>query len=131
MENQDKRSFGDKDHNNEVFSKSVRAGKRTYFFDVKQNRVNDLFIIITESRKMINDDGSSSFQKNRLHVHVEDFEKFMDGLNEAIGYAKTNRPPMSERPQKFSEEHKENIIESSNPSNFTDVNFDDLGSDNS
>ncbi len=130
MENQEKRSFGDRDHNNEVFSKSVRAGKRTYFFDVKQNRVNDLFVIITESRKMTHDDGSATYQKNRLHVHVEGFDKFMEGLNEAIEYTKANRPPMPERPTKQTEieDHNNTMDEISKPTSFTDISFDDLGS---
>ncbi len=131
MENQEKRSYGDRENHNEVFSKSVRAGKRTYFFDVKQNRVNDLFIIVTESRKNFHEDGSSSFQKNRLHIHVEDFEKFMEGLTEAMDYTKANRPPMPERPVRTHEESAEPTPapeETSKSSSYTDVNFEDLGS---
>jgi hypothetical protein len=70
--------------NNEVYSKVVRAGKRTYFFDVKSTKGNDLYLILTESKKTTNPDGSESFQKHKLFLYKEDFEKFRDGLEDVL-----------------------------------------------
>jgi len=66
---------------NEVYSKSVRAGKRrTYFFDVKTTKANDYYLVITESKKKFNDDGSSSYEKHKIFLYKEDFDKFAEGL---------------------------------------------------
>jgi len=67
-----------------VYSKSVRAGKRTYFFDIKSTRGNDLFLTITESKRRLNDSGESSYEKHKIYLYKEDFEKFMDGLHETF-----------------------------------------------
>lgn len=68
----------------DVYSKAVRAGKRTYFFDVKSTRGNDLYLTITESKKKFQDDGRFTFEKHKLFLYKEDFEKFSNGLLEAI-----------------------------------------------
>ena len=60
----------------EIFSKSVRAGKRTYFFDVKSTRGNDLYLTVTESKRRYNDDGTFRYEKHKLFLYKEDFEKF-------------------------------------------------------
>ena len=73
----------------DVFSKPIRAGKRTYFLDVKSTRDSkDFYITITESRKRTNADGSFSFDKHKIFLYKEDFEKFTEGLNEVIDYIK-------------------------------------------
>ena len=72
------------DDREDVYSKAVRAGKRTYFFDVKSTRGRDLFLTITESKKHTNDDGSASYEKHKIFLYKEDFEKFMDGLQQAF-----------------------------------------------
>ena len=68
----------------EIFSKSVRAGKRTYFFDVKTTKTNDYYLTITESKKQFTDDGKFTFIKHKIFLYKEDFEKFMDGINEGM-----------------------------------------------
>ena len=83
---------GVKTEREEIFSKSVRAGKRTYFFDVKTTRRNDYYLTLTESKKRFNRDGRFYFEKHKIFLYKEDFEKFIDGLNEAIEYIKTNAP---------------------------------------
>ena len=99
--------------NDEVFSKVVRAGKRTYFFDVKSTRNNDLYITVTESKKTTND-GRFSYEKHKLFLYKEDFEKFKDGLHEAF--------------DKIDElKQTEKYAEKSNSSNYSSVNFDELG----
>ena len=72
------------DKNSEVYSKAVRAGKRTYFFDVKSTKGNDLYITLTESKKTFNDDGRDNYQKHKIFLYKEDFEKFRDGLDDVL-----------------------------------------------
>ena len=80
------------DMNNEkeiVFSKSIKAGKRIYYLDVKKNRKDEMFIAITESKKVISgegDDSQVSFEKHKIFLYKEDFEKFMTGLTQAISF---------------------------------------------
>ncbi len=68
----------------DIFSKAVRAGKRTYFFDVKTTRGNDLYLTITESKRKYHDDGNFSYEKHKLFLYKEDFDKFSDGLVETV-----------------------------------------------
>lgn len=72
------------DKNNEIYSKVVRAGKRTYFFDVKATKGNDLYITLTESKKTFSDDGRDNFQKHKIFLYKEDFEKFREGLEDVL-----------------------------------------------
>ncbi|MBP9998040.1 MAG: DUF3276 family protein [Bacteroidales bacterium] len=75
----------------DVYSKPVRAGKRTYFFDVKSTRgQNDFYLTITESRRKTNSDGSIAFDKHKIFLYKEDFIKFSEGLAEVIDYIKNN-----------------------------------------
>ena len=69
---------------NEIYSKVVRAGKRTYFFDIKATKGNDLYLTLTESKKTYNEDGESSYQKHKIFLYKEDFEKFKDGLDDVL-----------------------------------------------
>jgi hypothetical protein len=82
------------DYNNgdrqEIYSKKIRAGKRTYFFDVKSTKGNDYFITITESKKRFED---GSFVKHKIFLYKEDFNKFAEALNETVGYVKTTLMP--------------------------------------
>jgi hypothetical protein len=74
-----------------VYSKRIRAGKRrTYFFDVRATRGNDYYLTITESRKRFNDNG---YDRHKIFLYKEDFNKFLGGLNEAINYVKTELMP--------------------------------------
>lgn len=78
MENQDK---------NEVLSRAIKAGKRTYFFDVKKSRNEELYLTITESKRKFNaDNGNFYYEKHKIFLYKEDFEKFQDGLSEAVQY---------------------------------------------
>ena len=80
------------DRNDEVFSKSVKAGKRTYFFDIKTTKGNELYLTLTESKKVF-EDGREYFQKHKIFLYKEDFNKFIKGLAEAIDYVKTDLMP--------------------------------------
>ena len=76
----------------EVYSKAVRAGRRTYFFDVKATRNDDYYITITESRKKTGKDGNFTFEKHKVYLYKEDFCKFADGFQEVVGYVKAHKP---------------------------------------
>ena len=72
-----------------VFSKAIKAGKRIYYLDVRKNRKDEMFLAITESKKVVNGESESpsvSFEKHKIFLYKEDFGKFMDGINEAIGF---------------------------------------------
>ncbi|HET6227180.1 MAG TPA: DUF3276 family protein [Bacteroidia bacterium] len=105
----------------EIFSKSVRAGKRTYFFDVKSTKGNDYYLTITESKKRFGDDGKFFYEKHKLFLYKEDFEKFTDGLSEAINHIKSISPV-------FETVAEEPVLEDAKTtgSNFSDVSFEDL-----
>ena len=83
----------------EVFSKKVRAGKRTYFFDVKATRSNDYYVTITESKKRLED---GVFIKHKIFLYKEDFEKFAEGLKETVDYIKANQE-VTEKRYEFTE----------------------------
>lgn len=72
------------DEREEVYSKVVKAGKRTYFFDVKATRKNDYYITITESKKRFDDEGNASYEKHKIFLYKEDFDKFLQGFDTAV-----------------------------------------------
>lgn len=106
----------------EIFSKSVRAGKRTYFFDVKSTKGNDYYLTITESKKRFGDDGKFFYEKHKLFLYKEDFEKFSEGLNEAVAHIKSISPVETEKPASVTETSQN----ANTSNNFSDVNFEDL-----
>lgn len=120
------------EHGNSVrdhlFSKAVRAGKRTYFFDVQSTRRNDLYLTITESKKRMNDDGRPSFEKHKLFLYKEDFEKFSEGLNEAIDQIVELRSGNNEFIDPADEDQSNHTAEKSysDEKEYTDVSFEDL-----
>ena len=83
--------YGRDNSGDDVYSKPVRAGKRTYFFDVKSTKSNeDFFLTITESKRRVEADGRFSYDKQKIFLYKEDFEKFVEGLQDALAYIKTN-----------------------------------------
>jgi hypothetical protein len=113
-------------HNDEIFSKAVRAGKRTYFYDVKSTRGGDLYLTVTESKRKYNEDGTFYYEKHKLFLYKEDFDKFSDGLTEAIDKIKSLQNGTAEE---VVEKTEEVIEETSDSSVFTDVKFEDLDKD--
>jgi hypothetical protein len=78
----------------DVFSTSVRAGKRTYFFDVKATRGNDLFMTITESKRVGHEnDGPVHYEKHKIFLYKEDFNRFMESLNDVVDHVKNDLMP--------------------------------------
>ncbi|MFP4366031.1 MAG: DUF3276 family protein [Bacteroidales bacterium] len=120
MEENEKKPEGENGGRQEIFSQTVRAGKRTYFFDVKATRNNDYYLTITESKKRFNKDGKQYFEKHKVFLYKEDFEKFNDGLTEVIAYISKEQPYIADQ-EKTNPEKEEELSES-----FTNVNFDDL-----
>jgi hypothetical protein len=102
----------------ELFSKPVKAGKRTYFFDVKATREGDPYLTITESKRKIDRDGKFSYEKHKIFLYREDFEKFLAGMHEALDYIADNAPAEIALPDSSG---KEEI------NSFSDVDFDELG----
>ena len=74
----------------DVYSKPVRAGKRTYFFDVKATKGNDYYLTITESKRRVDTNGNFAYDKHKIFLYKEDFEKFTEGLEEVLKYIQTN-----------------------------------------
>lgn len=107
----------------EIFSKAVRAGKRTYFFDVKATKGNDYFLTITESKKRFNDDGTFTYQKHKIFLYKEDFDKFNEGLKEVFDFIQ-NEQPYTAPPE--TEETTASEKPASESGSFTDVEFEDL-----
>jgi len=108
----------------EIFSKVVRAGKRTYFFDVKATKKNDYYLTLTESKKIFDGEGRFHFEKHKLFLYKEDFDKFHLGLTEVIDFIKeVNKGSVEE---KVVSEVKEEIIPEKS---FSDVEFEDLGTE--
>ncbi len=118
MEGYEKKEGFEKSDRDEIFSKAVRAGKRTYFFDVKATRKNDYYLTITESKKKFEQDGRFHFEKHKVFLYKEDFEKFADGLTEAIDFIKQN--------QTLVEEPVEELAEAIPANEYTNVEFEDL-----
>lgn len=116
----------------EIFSKVLRAGRRTYFFDVRSTRADDYYLTITESKKFTNDDGSFYYKKHKIYLYKEDFDGFREILKEMTDFIinEKGEEVISERHQKdfkkeYEEENKPKST-SSNPEKFTDVSFDDI-----
>src|SRR5215216_995514 len=117
----------EKNDRGDLFSKSVRAGKRTYFFDVKSTRGNDYYLTITESKKRFGTDGKFTYEKHKIFLYKEDFEKFMEGLNESIEVIKENAPPIVEREAYSDRDRESSYSDKGASSSNGEVNFDDLG----
>lgn len=117
----------------DIFSKVLRAGRRTYFFDVRATKADDYYITITESKKFTEEDGSYHFKKHKIYLYKEDFAAFNEILNEMTEYVVNNKGEevISERHQKDfkKESFAERVIEettTSSKNSFTDVDFDDI-----
>lgn len=106
-----------KDNREDIFSLVVRAGKRTYFMDVKEMRSGEKYLTITESKRRFNNEsGKFFYEKHKIFLYREDFEKFSFGLNGVIDYIETGKEPVVEPEEK-------------KPSDFDDFSFDDLKGD--
>lgn len=111
----------------EIFSKAVRAGKRTYFFDVKATISDEYYLTITESKRRFNNDqGKFFYEKHKLFLYKEDFQKFTEGLSDVIDYIKSEQAMPEPR-----EESSQDSFEGEGPikNKHSDIRFEDLSSD--
>ena len=113
----------------EIYSKVLRAGRRTYFFDVRSTKAGDYYLTITESKKFTHDDGSFHYKKHKIYLYKEDFQSFRDIMEEMMDYIidEKGSEVISERHQKdFKKEVPGNNGELEETENFTDLDFDDI-----
>lgn len=117
----------------EIFSQVLRAGRRTYFFDVRETKAGDYYLTITESKKFTHDDGSFHYKKHKIYLYKEDFDEFSTMLSQATQFVlkEKGEEVISERHQK--DYHKPEEVEKNGASNndstsenFTDINFEDI-----
>ena len=117
----------------EIFSQVLRAGRRTYFFDVRETKAGDYYLTITESKKFTHEDGSFHYKKHKIYLYKEDFSEFGEILNKATEFIinEKGQEVISERHQK--DYHKPNeedkngtSVDNTSTDSFTDVNFEDI-----
>ncbi|MCY1720229.1 DUF3276 family protein [Prolixibacteraceae bacterium Z1-6] len=110
----------------EIHSKVVRAGKRTYFFDVKSTRNDEYYLTITESKKRYGDNGKFGYEKHKIFLYKEDFEKFIDSLKDVVDYI-YEKQPEEIVPEVAEKEVTEEVVEESEPvKDYTSVEFEDI-----
>ena len=136
MDGYEKKEGNEKNGREEIFSKVVRAGKRTYFLDVKATRRNDYYLTITESKKRFNREGRQYFEKHKVFLYKEDFDKFTENLHEVIEFIKeknanTEMLDKSEvedvKPEASEDKKEQETVAASTPEGYTaNVDFEDL-----
>ncbi len=120
------------ENQDELYSRPVRAGKRTYFFDVKATRGKDLYMTITESKRRFDDQGNPSYTKHKIFLYREDFDKFEDGFLDAVDKIKELmetgdfRDPIAERAAKEEQPEEKASSSDDSASSDDDIAFDDL-----
>lgn len=127
---------GNAKRRDDIYSKSLRAGNRTYFFDVKSTKSEELYLTITESkRRFNNDNGKFFYEKHKLFLYPEDFASFKEFFEETLekiyemNDGKEIIPREELEAQRKEEDENQNDDKDSSSNNFSDVNFDDLGSE--
>ncbi len=118
----------------EIFSQVLRAGRRTYFFDVRETKAGDYYLTITESKKFTHDDGSFHYKKHKIYLYKEDFNEFSTMLNQATQFVlkEKGEEVISERHQKDYHKPGEEDEKNGTPNkdatseSFTDINFEDI-----
>ncbi len=130
------------DNRDEIYSKSLRAGRRTYFFDVRSTRADDFYLTITESKRDFNEDGTPFYKKHKIYLYKEDFQNFKDHLSELTDYIikergqeiislkekeTTSEETKIEETKEVEETEKKEKVKEEPTTDFTEVNFEDLG----
>lgn len=121
VDNKDEMRNSDSKFNQEIHSKVVRAGKRTYFFDVKSTRNEEFYLTITESKKRFEDNGNFHYEKHKIFLYKEDFEKFAECLQEIIGFINDNQSDSVDVENQINSGPEKESVE-----NYTKVDFDDI-----
>jgi hypothetical protein len=111
----------------EIYSKAVRAGKRTYFFDVKSTRRAEYYLTVTESKKRFEQDGSFHYEKHKIFLYQEDFEKFTEGLQEVMTFIEQNQQQEEDGVSVLEEfAEKEELEQTDSDQDFTKIDFEAL-----
>ena len=110
----------------EIFTRVVRAGKRTYFFDVKATRKDDYYLTITESKKRLGNEGKVFYEKHKIFLYKEDFEKFTEGLNDTVSYIENSKDE-ADAPISLTDADSGDQKSSLVTAEFTNIEFEDLG----
>ena len=112
----------------EIYSKVLRAGRRTYFFDVRETKASDYYLTITESKKFSNEDGTFFYKKHKIYLYKEDFSEFNEMLKAATDYIvnEKGQEVISERHQKDYKKDEVASEEETSTESFTDVSFEDI-----
>ena len=110
----------------ELYTRVVRAGKRTYFFDVKATKNEDFYLTITESKKRVGKEGKVFYEKHKIFLYKEDFIKFIEGLKDVIDFIETGKA-MDAASERFSSDMARDETETREVEEFINVEFDDLG----
>jgi len=127
-------SVADDRRNEDIFERVIRAGRRTYFFDVRETKAGDYYITITESKKFTNDDGSFHYRKHKIYLYKEDFNDFQQALQEATSFVleEKGEEVISERHQpnydpKAHHTHSNGDEDTQQPAEkFTNIKFEDI-----
>ncbi|MCF6365227.1 MAG: PUR family DNA/RNA-binding protein [Bacteroidales bacterium] len=112
---------GAKKFRENIFTSSVKAGKRTYYFDVKETKSGERYITVTERKRRYNEDGSYKVEKHKIFLYKEDFDKFADALDDVIEFVETGKMPEKKEDETEVKDKAEEIKDE-----FTDVKFEDL-----
>ncbi|MBV7440796.1 PUR family DNA/RNA-binding protein [Weeksellaceae bacterium TAE3-ERU29] len=122
------KNFNGNDEREEIFSKALRAGRRTYFFDVRETKAGDYYLTVTESKKSSNEDGSFYFKKHKIYLYKEDFEGFQENLKECTDFIIENKGEevISERHQSDFNDNSEDTSSHDDADKFTDISFEDI-----
>ena len=119
-------NYSDSKFRQEIHSKVIRAGKRTYFFDVKSTRSNEYYLTITESKKRFGENGKFNYEKHKIFLYKEDFEKFIGSLQEVFDFI-YNKQPEGEKVEQPEDMVEEDEFEESEPvKDYTNVEFEDI-----
>ena len=112
----------------EIFSQVLRAGRRTYFFDVRATKADDYYLTVTESKKFTHDDGSFHYKKHKIYLYKEDFTEFNEMLKAATDYIVNEKGEevISDRHQSDYKKEETETQEVASTESFTDVNFEDI-----
>ena len=132
--------MGEKREIEEIFSKAVRAGRRTYFFDVRSTRAGDYYLTMTESKRDFNEDGTPFYRKHKIYLYKEDFVNFKEALAELTDYIikekgeeiiSLNKSEIKDKKEEVVEKKEEEETKEESTTDFTEVSFDDLGEEDS
>ncbi|NOZ36144.1 MAG: PUR family DNA/RNA-binding protein [Chlorobi bacterium] len=118
---------GAKKFRENVFTSSVRAGKRTYYFDVKETKGGEKYITVTERKRRYNEDGSYKVEKHKIFLYKEDFDKFADALDDVIEYVESGKIPEKTEYSDVTEKTESN----ESVKDYTDIKFEDLDTEKS